>query len=795
MAKTKNFIVFALILSMLVTILSIGSFSAYAEGETIISADTTWNGGETVGNLNIEGTTVITVIGEVGVTSEIKITGNVTITGGGTLKRTSNSGNLISVLPGAKLTLENITIDGGGVTVNSAYTNGEETVSASKASAIHVTGSSENNAEVIMNAGAFITNHKKSDNFGRGAAVHMEGGKFTMNGGTISGCESGDHGGAVYLTEKGFLKAEFTMLGGTVKNNKTISSESYGGGAFYIKEGILTINDGTIENNSSSCGGAIYNSSYGTTVINGGTIKDNSATEGKAIYHSCREGQDALLKIGNNANIDLNNDIYLASGVLAEKYIELTSNIKNPLSLTIKEAEEEELEGRTMAEATSGVTLNNTDVSKIRVNGNQYAVKLENNKIIITKKSDSSGGSGEATKYPIVLGYDANGGENAPSAITEEIALGETKNITLSDQRPTRAGYTFLGWATESTATAPAYQPGENFVFGENVTFYAVWRRATTAHEHTYTYTASGNVITESCECGGHTETATITASNGSYTGSEVETASVSYSAGWQGGTLSISYSNNTNVGVATASITKGTAVATTTFTISSAPTSTSRRSHTTTVSTPYYTVDFVTNGGNEIASRKIKSGEKLGSVQPTREDYKFEGWFKDSELKDKFEFTEKIVSNITLYAKWGKDGGEDPNGEPQTGQGGTNKIVLTIDQKDALVFGENKTNDVAPVIRNSRTMLPARFVAENLGAVVEWNQSEKKVTVKKDETEIIIYIDSEKAYINGEEKVLDSPAFIENDRTYTPIRFIGEALGAVVEWNDENRQAIIIKK
>ena len=117
MAKTKNFIVFALILSMLITILSIGSFSAYAEGETIISADTTWNGGGTVGNLNIEGTTVITVIGEVGITSEIKITGNVTITGGGTLKRTSNSGNLISVLPGAKLTLENITIDGGGKTV------------------------------------------------------------------------------------------------------------------------------------------------------------------------------------------------------------------------------------------------------------------------------------------------------------------------------------------------------------------------------------------------------------------------------------------------------------------------------------------------------------------------------------------------------------------------------------------------------------------------------------------------------------------------------------------------------
>ena len=50
-------------------------------------------------------------------------------------------------------------------------------------------------------------------------------------------------------------------------------------------------------------------------------------------------------------------------------------------------------------------------------------------------------------------------------------------------------------------------------------------------------------------------------------------------------------------------------------------------------------------------------------------------------------------------------------------------------------------------------------------------------------------------AYINGTEQILDSPAFIENDRTYTPVRFIAENLDANVLWNAENRSVTITKK
>lgn len=120
--------------------------------------------------------------------------------------------------------------------------------------------------------------------------------------------------------------------------------------------------------------------------------------------------------------------------------------------------------------------------------------------------------------------------------------------------------------------------------------------------------------------------------------------------------------------------------------------------------------------------------------------------------------------------------------------------FVLTIDKKDADVFGEKASNDVAPKIVKNRTMLPARFVAEKLGATVEWNEEKQEVTVKSGDVTIVITIGAEKALVNDKEVELDSPAFIENDRTYTPIRFISESLGATVNWNGATEQVVITK-
>lgn len=128
---------------------------------------------------------------------------------------------------------------------------------------------------------------------------------------------------------------------------------------------------------------------------------------------------------------------------------------------------------------------------------------------------------------------------------------------------------------------------------------------------------------------------------------------------------------------------------------------------------------------------------------------------------------------------------------QPTTSVG---KFILTIGEKTAEVWGNIKTNDVAPKLVNGRTMLPARFVAENLGAKVVWDAAENKVTISTDQIDIIIFVGSDRAYINGKKYVLDAFAFVENGRTYTPVRFIAEALGAKVDWNERTQQVIITK-
>ena len=457
--KSKKLLSIILALAMMFSVLPASTVLVHAEAITeTISADTTWNDGDTVGGVTISGGTV-TINGDVGITAEITIKGNVTFTGGGTLNRMSTSGNLIKVESGS-LTLGNVTIDGNDVIISDS----------GAAAAINMAGGT-----VIMNDGAKITNHKRTS--GYGPAVYMAGGNFKMKGGTISGCESRNYGGAIYLDG-----GSFEMNGGIIENNKTtLSNAGYGGGAFYVRDATLIINDGLIQNNSSNSGGAIYNTSFGTTIINGGVIKGNTAVgdspSGSAIFHSCKTTGEATLQIGGNANINVGNDIYLMSNTSATKYVEITSSIKNPLILTV----EGESEGRVIADAADGVVLTYNDMAKIRLSNSSYALKLEDNKIKLTQTSSG------VTTFPVYLGYDANNGTNAPDGSSAEIVAGNSATFTISDSVPTRTGYDFLGWSTNKDATSAEYSSGGSITISSNTTLYAVWKKISTFETNEFT--------------------------------------------------------------------------------------------------------------------------------------------------------------------------------------------------------------------------------------------------------------------------------------------------------------------
>lgn len=91
----------------------------------------------------------------------------------------------------------------------------------------------------------------------------------------------------------------------------------------------------------------------------------------------------------------------------------------------------------------------------------------------------------------------------------------------------------------------------------------------------------------------------------------------------------------------------------------------------------------------------------------------------------------------------------------------------------------------VDPIIKEGRTLVPLRAIFESLGADVEWEQSTQTVTGKLNDTIIKLQINNKLASVNGSEVTLDVPATINNGRTLVPVRFIGESLGAKVDYKN----------
>lgn len=104
------------------------------------------------------------------------------------------------------------------------------------------------------------------------------------------------------------------------------------------------------------------------------------------------------------------------------------------------------------------------------------------------------------------------------------------------------------------------------------------------------------------------------------------------------------------------------------------------------------------------------------------------------------------------------------------------------------------------PYIEDSRTLVPIRFISESLGYKVDWNEGQKLVTIKGNlnnvDRDINLTIGKNMAVVNGEQKQIDeSPnvvAKITKDRTYVPLRFVSENLGATVQYEQTKLEHII---
>ncbi len=107
-------------------------------------------------------------------------------------------------------------------------------------------------------------------------------------------------------------------------------------------------------------------------------------------------------------------------------------------------------------------------------------------------------------------------------------------------------------------------------------------------------------------------------------------------------------------------------------------------------------------------------------------------------------------------------------------------------------VDGSFVATDVEPTIQNGRTLLPLRAAGEAIGAIVNWDQSTQTATAEKDGKSVSFTLNSTTYYVNGIAHTTDVAPSIINNRTLLPLRVFAEALDTKVDWDNDLRDVQI---
>ncbi|MGG1518952.1 stalk domain-containing protein [Paenibacillus oryzisoli] len=115
------------------------------------------------------------------------------------------------------------------------------------------------------------------------------------------------------------------------------------------------------------------------------------------------------------------------------------------------------------------------------------------------------------------------------------------------------------------------------------------------------------------------------------------------------------------------------------------------------------------------------------------------------------------------------------------------NKVQLTVNKKQATLNAKPMTLEQAPTIVKDNTLVPIRFVTEALGGTVKWDDKERKVTVVRGDKLIDLWIDNADLIVNGQRVTAEVAPAIMNNVTMVPLRLVSEKLGFKVGWDPQN--------
>lgn len=183
----------------------------------------------------------------------------------------------------------------------------------------------------------------------------------------------------------------------------------------------------------------------------------------------------------------------------------------------------------------------------------------------------------------------------------------------------------------------------------------------------------------------------------------------------------------------------------------------------------------------NNVTYMKVKQKDTLVILMKPNDEYynKKESEEKQEEIQQPQQ-EEKTQSNTQT-----KQSEQQTQSTPQPQN---NTISVVID-------GQALVTNVAPQSINGRTMVPMRSIFEALGATVTWNADTKQAVATKGNKKVTLTLNSATAYINGEAKTLEAPAISYNGSTLVPARFVAEAFGATVTWDNATKTVNIISE
>lgn len=106
------------------------------------------------------------------------------------------------------------------------------------------------------------------------------------------------------------------------------------------------------------------------------------------------------------------------------------------------------------------------------------------------------------------------------------------------------------------------------------------------------------------------------------------------------------------------------------------------------------------------------------------------------------------------------------------------------------------KTEEYASFIQENRTFVPIRLISEKLGFKVEWNDETKDITVTNGDDKVVFNTQKD-TYIDkdGKEVKMDVKPVVKNNRTFLPIRFISEALDIEITWAEDTRTVTVTQE